>query len=74
MEGEYQIKLEGKLIFPDTVNPNWNRDTTHVLTITAVVPPGPASRGCAVGGGAWTGVAPLGLLALALALARARRQ
>ena len=68
--GEYQVKLVGKLVFQDTVNPNWNRESTYVMTITAV---GDSVGGCSVSGsgaGATGALVLLGLLGLCLALRR----
>lgn len=60
--GEYRIRVEAELVFPDTVNPAWERSHSYVMTLKAV---GPSQNegGCAVGG-----VSRSGFLVLALAL------
>jgi hypothetical protein len=58
--GEYQIKLKGTLVFPDAVVPGGGRESSYVMTITAVGES--LGGGCSVGGGT-------GRLALALLLA-----
>jgi len=68
--GEYQVKLVGKLVFPDTVNSNWNREDAYVMTITAE---GDSTGGCSVGGtGAnlTMGLVLAGLLGLVFVLRR----
>ncbi len=45
--GEYKIKVVGELVFPDTVNANWERQHSYVMAITAE---GESMGGCSVGG------------------------
>jgi hypothetical protein len=33
--GSYTLKLDGRLAFPDTVDPAWPREASHQLTVTA---------------------------------------
>ena len=44
--GEYSIKLTATLVFPDRIDPAGSRDSTYVMTITAV---GEPIGGCSLG-------------------------
>ena len=70
--GEYRIKVVSDLVFTDTVNPNFPRSSTYVVTIVA---DGDSMGGCSMGNGGRPGVAvsALALLAL-LGLALRRRR
>ncbi len=66
--GTYEIKVTGELIFPDTVNPAWERTHSYVMTLTAE---GESQGGCSVGGSsAGTGLGLLLALGLLLGLRR----
>jgi hypothetical protein len=41
--GEYRVKLEGELIFPDTVNANYSRTANYLVPIVAE---GESLNGC----------------------------
>jgi hypothetical protein len=45
--GEYKVKIIGTLVFPDTVNANWDKTYTYVMSITAE---GDSMGGCSVAG------------------------
>ena len=70
--GEYQIKLVADLVFPDTVNPNYPRSATYVVTIVAE---GDSMGGCSMGNGnaGAAGFLVIGLL-LGLGLVLRRRK
>jgi len=68
--GEYQIKLVASLVFPDTVNTNYPRSSTYVVTIVAE---GDSTGGCSMGNGS-TGAAGFIVLLLGLGLAIWRRK
>jgi hypothetical protein len=60
--GEYHIKLIAKLVFPDTVKPDWPRETTYVMTLIAE---GDSMGGCSMGG---TGAGATGFVIVGLLL------
>ena len=68
--GTYKIKVSGELLFADTVNVNFQRKHSYIMTVTAT---GDSAGGCNVGGnssGAGLGL----LLAFGLLLASRRRR
>ncbi len=68
--GVYQVQLTGNLVFPDSVNPNFPRSHTYVVTITAE---GGSMGGCSVAGsGANAGLVLVLLGLLGLFIARRR--
>ena len=72
--GEYQIKLQAELVFPDPVNANFPRQHGYVMTLVAE---GDSMGGCSVGGtpargGAAGAATVLVLLGLVLGLRRRR--
>jgi hypothetical protein len=72
--GEYQIQLSGDLVFPDTVNPNFPRTDTYVMTITAE---GDSTGGCAMGGARANltlGLVLAGLMGMVVLCRRNRRK
>ncbi|MBW2731681.1 MAG: thrombospondin type 3 repeat-containing protein [Deltaproteobacteria bacterium] len=68
--GTYRIKVTGELAFADTVNTNFPRSSSYVMTVVAE---GEPMGGCSVSGN--SNVAGIGLLlGLALLLGRVRRR
>jgi MYXO-CTERM domain-containing protein len=67
--GVYKVKVTGELVFADTVNPNFQRKHSYVMTITA---DGESAGGCNVGGNA-SGAGLVLLVGLGLFLARRRK-
>ena len=47
--GTYKLRVNAKLMFPDTANPAWPTEASYVVTVTAK---GDSTGGCAVAGGA----------------------
>jgi len=68
--GEYQIKVVANLVYSDTVNPNFPKDSSYVVTIVAE---GDSMGGCSMGNGSRPTGAVLVLLALLGLVLRRRR-
>jgi MYXO-CTERM domain-containing protein len=68
--GVYKVQLSGDLVFPDTVNANFPRSHTYVVTITAE---GGSTGGCSVAGGSANAGLVLVLLGLGLLIVRRRK-
>jgi MYXO-CTERM domain-containing protein len=69
--GEYQIKLEGALVFADAVNPNWPTKSDYVMTVVAE---GESMGGCSMSGSNGSGAAGFAVTGLLLGLALAFRR
>jgi MYXO-CTERM domain-containing protein len=69
MPGTYKVKVTGELVFADSVNANFPRQHSYVMTVTAE---GEPQAGCSVGGNGSAGFGLLFAMALLLGICRRR--